>query len=64
MKIEPDVPLRVAYEYGSLRDFFAAIAMLRVLSECSTESVNDLVAKRSYNLADAMLRERRMGMQE
>ena len=42
----------------TLRDYFAAKAMQGFLATVKVDCSDDLIAKDSYNLADAMLKER------
>lgn len=42
----------------TLRDYFAAKAMQGFLATVKVDCPDDLIAKDSYNLADAMLKER------
>jgi hypothetical protein len=44
---------------NSLRDYFAGLAMQGILTTLSKEVNSDLVAQMAYNMAGAMLKERK-----
>ena len=56
----PAFPFGTAFAGMTLRDYFAAKAMQGLLSRAGTDKINvhDVLAQRTYQIADAMLEAR------
>ena len=56
----PAFPTGTAFQGMTLRDYFAAKAMQGLLSRAGTDKINvhDVLAHRTYQIADAMLEAR------